>query len=359
MFSQLYRPKNTNQLSFNHNLTTKLENIGLQNYIIYGGSGSGKMTRVYCQLAKVFGDSVHNTKLQTYSLTKSVDVSYKNSNYHVEINPSNYGANDKNIICDFIGELAQMANVITNGLKVFVIKDADKLSYKAQAAMRNLVESTHRTARYILTCSNLNKVILPLRSRFILLRNPLPDKAVVTEILKSIAKECGVKTSTRAINIVITTGMRFTDMINLNHIINIFQLSYITGKYIRYETTFTRYADDLIKLIDSKFVPDNVDKIREIIYIIYVGNVDITNILIYLVKHYINTIVNEKYKYQIVELGAKYEVMMRRGNKEPLYLETFILNVINILMNEDLKRVKTIKIKSKKAVVATKKVKSI
>lgn len=350
MFSQLYRPKNIDQLSFNHDLTTKLQNIGLQNYIIYGSAGSGKLTRVYCQLSTIFGESVNNTKLQTYSLTKSVDVSYKTSNYHIEINPSNYGTNDKNIICDFIGELAQMANVMTNGLKVFIIKDADKLSYKAQAAMRNLVESTHRTARYILTCTNLNRIILPLRSRFILLRNSLPDKIVVSEILKSIAEKNGIKTSTRAINIVITTGIKFTDLINLNHIINIFQLSYITGKYIRYDTSFTRYVDELIELIDQKFVLENIEKIREIIYIIYVSNVNITTILIYLTKHYLSTIVNEKYKYQIVELGAKYESMMRRGNKEPLYLETFILNIVNILMKDDLQRVKVIKIKKFKSI---------
>lgn len=350
MFSQLYRPKNIDQLSFNHDLTTKLQHIGLQNYIIYGSAGSGKLTRVYCQLSKIFGESVNNTKLQTYSLTKSVDVSYKTSNYHIEINPSNYGTNDKNIICDFIGELAQMANVMTNGLKVFIIKDADKLSYKAQAAMRNLVESTHRTARYILTCTNLNRIILPLRSRFILLRNSLPDKIVVSEILKSIAEKNGIKTSTRAINIVITTGMKFTDLINLNHIINIFQLSYITCKYIRYDTSFTRYVDELIELIDQKFVLENIEKIREIIYIIYVSNVNITTILIYLTKHYLSTIVNEKYKYQIVELGAKYESMMRRGNKEPLYLETFILNIVNILMKDDLQRVKVIKIKKIKSI---------
>ena len=40
--------------------------------------------------------------------------------------------------------------------------------------------------------------------------------------------------------------MKFTYMINLNHVINIFQLSYITGKYIRYDTNFTRYADEVI-----------------------------------------------------------------------------------------------------------------
>lgn len=349
MYSQLYRPKNINQLSFNNDLTNKLKNIGLQNYIIYGNSGSGKLTRVYCHLANIFGNSVNNTKLQTYNLTKSVEVTYKSSNYHTEINPSNYGTNDKNIICDFIGELAQMPNIITNGLKVFIIKDADKLSHKAQVAMKTIIESTYRTARYIFTCTNLNKIILPLQSRFILLRNPLPSNNVIIDILKSIANECGIKTSTRAINIIINTGIKFTNAINLNHIINIFQLSYITGKYIRYDTNFTKYADELINLIDKKVTPDNIDKIREIIYIIYVSNVNMTNILKYITYYYINTISNDIYKYKIIDFGAKYETLMHKGNKEPLYLETFILNIINILMNNDIKRVKPIKkIKIKK-----------
>ena len=61
MYSELYRPKNLDELSFNNNLTKKLKNISLQNFIIYGNHGSGKMSRVYCHFAKIFNESVYQT----------------------------------------------------------------------------------------------------------------------------------------------------------------------------------------------------------------------------------------------------------------------------------------------------------
>ena len=66
MYSNLYRPKNIDELSFNNNLSNKLKHIGLHNYIIHGCAGSGKLTRVYCQLADIFGKT-SVTKTLTFS----------------------------------------------------------------------------------------------------------------------------------------------------------------------------------------------------------------------------------------------------------------------------------------------------
>lgn len=348
MYSQLYRPKNLDELSFNNNLTKKLKNISLQNFIIYGNHGSGKMTRVYCHLAKIFNESVYQTRLHIHSLTKSIDVTYKASNYHIEISPGDYGSNDKTIICDFLGELASMANVITNDVKVFVIKNADKLSYKAQNALRNMLESTYKTARYIFTCTNINGVIEPLRSRFLLLRNPLPNRIDVNKILKNIGSKTGIKTSTRAINIIIENSIKLTGMINLSYIINIFQMSYINGKYVRYDINFTQYIDDLINLMQKKFTLSLVNEIRENIYTIYVSNIDMNIVLTYIMRYFMRFIHNDIYRYKIIEDAAKYQHFMVNGNKEPIYLEAYIMNIIDILQKKDVEKYNSKKIKIKK-----------
>ena len=348
MYSNLYRPKNIDELSFNNNLSNKLKHIGLHNYIIHGCAGSGKLTRVYCQLADIFGKSVNNVKIEKYNLNKNLEITYKTSNYHIEINPSKYNTNDKNIICNFIGELAVMSNIITNSFKVFIIKDVDKLSNKAQLALKNIIDATYKTSKYILTSVNLNKVILSLKNRFILLRNPLPNNNEVINILKNISNKSGIKTSTRAINIIINNSINSTNSINLINIINLFQLSYITGKYSKYVINNTKYIDDLILVIDKKFIIDNINKIRELIYIIYVNNTNISYVISYITNYYIGIINDNFYKYKILELGAKYENKMQKGNKIPLYLETFILNIINVFMKNDITKTKTKIIKIKK-----------
>ena len=68
----------------------------------------------------------------------------------------------------------------------------------------------------------------------------------------------------------------------------------------------------------------------------------------YITNYYIGIINDNFYKYKILELGAKYENKMQKGNKIPLYLETFILNIINVFMKNDITKTKTKIIKIKK-----------
>ncbi len=354
MIGKIYCPKKLDELSFNTDVTQKLKSIKLQNFIIYGCPGSGKLTRVYCHLAEIFGKGVYNNQLHTYNLNKGVDIMYKISNYHVEICPSDYGTKDKDIIINFIGELAESHNIITHGVKIFLIKDADRMSYKAQTILRNIIEKTTKTARYIFTCKNINKIIHPLKSRFYILRNPLPNHNDTVNILKYLGNKIGSKTSTRAINIIIQSSLKLTNMINLSYVINIFQLSYISGKYIKYEFNFTQYIDKLINNIEKKFSVTNIQTIREIIYNIYTSNINLTIVIKYIVDHFINRVEDIKYKFKIIQDASRYQHLMCSGNKEPLYLEAFILSIMDIL--EHTSMIET-KLSSKKNIKTINKIK--
>jgi DNA polymerase III delta prime subunit len=49
--------------------------------------------------------------------------------------------------------------------KVVLLDEADYLSHNAQAALRGVMEEYHETARFILTCNLLNKIMPALHSR--------------------------------------------------------------------------------------------------------------------------------------------------------------------------------------------------
>jgi replication factor C subunit 3/5 len=347
MYTKIYKPKKLNELNFNEDITYKLYNIGLQNILIYGSKGSGKKTRINCYLENIFGESIYETKLNTYTSNKNITISYKISNYHYEINPSNCGTKDKDIIVELIGNLALSKNILTNKHKVFIINETEKLTKKAQLCLRNIIEKSYNTSKFILICNDLTKIIISLKDRFYLIRNPIPKKENVYEILKLISEKTKIKTSTRAINTIIENSSKLSNILDLSYIINIYQISYITNKYVKYIPNFTFYIDSLINiLIDKKLNLNISNQIRELIYNIYVSNVDISMVFKYITIFLLKNINEMNHKIKIINEASKYQAKMCMGNKEPLYLEAFIYKLINIIKKIDNIKIKKIKIKN-------------
>lgn len=335
MLSNIYFPKSLDELSFNDELTKKIKNIvknGFQQNLIFNGiRSSGKKTRINCLLYELFGEPIYKLKIETYNLNKNVDIIYKSSNYHIEISPGDYNIHDKYIITDFIHKLAETSNIITNSYKIFIILNADKLSEKAQYALKSMIEKTYKTSKFIMTTKNYTRLIKPLRNIFLVLRCRIPKDDEISKILKNISAKVNIKTNTRSLNVIINTSKKIDKISDLLHAINIFQLSYVENRYGKYENKITGNIDNLINLIDNENDNlKNINQIRDAIYLIYTSNINITFIFTYILNHYLATIDEINVKSKILNSAAKYEYLMNLGNKEPLYLEAFILNIIYI-----------------------------
>lgn len=57
------------------------------------------------------------------------------------------------------------SRTIDDKLKIVILDEADFISINGMAALRNIIESTHQTTRYILTANYPEKIIAPLHSR--------------------------------------------------------------------------------------------------------------------------------------------------------------------------------------------------
>lgn len=107
--------------------------------IFSGGAGVGKTT-----LAKIL---IHALKLDEYDV--------------LELNASATNSVDavREKITNFVSTMP------FGTFKVVLLDEADYLSPNAQAALRNLMESFHESARFILTCNYPHKIIPALHSR--------------------------------------------------------------------------------------------------------------------------------------------------------------------------------------------------
>ena len=222
-----YRPRKLEKLSFNADLTAQLQKIAaaveIPHMLFYGPSASGKKTRVMALLRQIFGTGVEKVKLDHRRFKtpskRNVDITMISSNYHVEVNPSDAGLNDRYVVQEVIKEMAQSHSLSTlawtkNGnsnpednssssslpdskkpmhrqFKVLVLSDVDSLSHQAQASLRRTMEKYASSCRLILICRSPCRVIAPVRSRCLGIRVPSPTNEEITEGLFHVAKKEG------------------------------------------------------------------------------------------------------------------------------------------------------------------------
>lgn len=164
IWTERYRPQSLNEYVGNEDVKLKisksLESGDIQNLLLHGGAGQGKTT-----LAKIIAKHL------------DADLLYIN-------------ASDENSI-DVLRDKVK-GFVSTSGFskwKLVILDEADFLTVNFQAALRGILETYSKTARFILTCNYVEKIIDPIQSRLTYFHIAPPDKKTVAlravEILKA------------------------------------------------------------------------------------------------------------------------------------------------------------------------------
>lgn len=129
--------------------------------------------------------------LKPESTTTTIEFSIFTSNYHIEMTPSDNDHNDRHIVQNVVKEIASNTNIESKsgrGFKVLIINEADKLTKEAQGGLRRTMEKYVKNCRMILLCTNVHRLINPIRSRCLNIRLPAPDSETIKGILSEIGK---------------------------------------------------------------------------------------------------------------------------------------------------------------------------
>jgi len=140
LWCERYRPSTMNDFVGNKHIKDKINSLineqDIPHLLFAGKAGTGKTT-----LAKL--------------LIKNIDCDY------LFINASDENSVDtiRNKIKGFVTTMG------FKGLKIVVLDEADYVSPNGQAALRNLMETFSKHARFILTCNYQERIIDPIISR--------------------------------------------------------------------------------------------------------------------------------------------------------------------------------------------------
>ncbi|WWC89748.1 uncharacterized protein L201_004674 [Kwoniella dendrophila CBS 6074] len=335
-----YRPRSLDELHYHPELSSRLRSLAASgdfpHILFYGPSGAGKKTRIMATLRELYGPGVEKLRIdQRVFVTPSnrkLDVNVVQSNYHIELTPSDVGMYDRVVIQDILKEIAQTQQVDLNAkqrFKVVIINEADALTRDAQAALRRTMEKYMNNMRLILCANSTSKIIAPIRSRCLLVRVAAPTDDEMTKVLQHVAKKERFQLPSTATKSILSTSQG-----NLRKALLVFeamkmQKPDLTGDIEvakpDWETYCSKIADSIIQEQSAQRLLDVRAKIYELL-----SHCIPPTVVLKTISDRIVDKVDDALKPQIIHWAAYYELRMRMGSKKIFHIEAFIAKVMTV-----------------------------
>jgi len=341
-----YSPKHNKELYFHKNVIEKLKIMSkdesIPHIIFYGPEGAGKKTIINMFLEMIYDKYVNDLVDSIYTVKGSgnttTQVTIKQSNYHIVIEPNNNNF-DRYLIQDVVKEYARRMplNVFTTkkSFKTVLINNIDNLPYYAQTSLRRTLEKYSSTCRFIMWSRSLSKVIDPLRSRCFCFQIKAPTKAQLFKFLLHITSQENIKlnlddASQENIKLNLDDYTNILDNCDNNIKKTLWSLDLLNCNQ-SYVTTYDETIDKIAHLLSSNKL-QSILLIREYIYNIMITNIDGTKIIKDILNNLLkNDDISFNDKIQITKNASKFEHNLIRGRREIIHLEAFITAVIFIL----------------------------
>lgn len=334
LFCDKYKPASLATVDYHQSQAVQLKNLigagDFPNLFIFGPSGAGKRTRVDLLLKEIYGPGAEKIHIQNECFEtpskRKIEIKTINSNYHIEVNPSEVGIYDKVVIQALIKNTASSALLhnFSQTFKTIVISNADRLTKDAQHALRRTMEENLSSCRLILCAESSSRIIAPIKSRCLLIRVAAPKPDEIAKILLQVsAKEkCdGFLTPQVAQQVAIESGrnlrraLLMMETMKSDYILN--------GRCTTIQPGWVQFIRKCAKKITEAQTVQQLVAVRAAFYELEAHLIPpelVFRILVNeLLKHG-----DIRVKTGLLELAAIYEHKMRLGSKRIYHFEAFV-----------------------------------
>lgn len=290
------------------NTLIKMDNL---NILFIGDIGSGKTTFLNATIREYY---------KNYTLTQYQDnILYINSLKEQGIN---YYRNDVKTFC-------QTCSSIKNKKKIIILDDIDIINEQSQQVFRNCIDKYSHNVHFISSCSNSQKVIESLQSRFTIIKIKPLQKHHLNQIMQKIIDAEHINISDAARDFILNVSNNNAKiLINymekfklLNQDINIdLATSVCTNISFFIFEQYTQFLQNLDLNSAVKLLYDIYDKGYSVMDILdnYFLFVKITNSL------------TEKQKYHIIPIICKYITIFHNIHEDEIELALFSNNLFSV-----------------------------
>lgn len=178
MWVEKYRPKTLDEVIDHKEVVAHLKQLikdpsTMPHLLFAGPPGNGKTSIALCIARQLFGK---NWRELTLELNASDERGIQ-------------------MVRERIKTYARLGTIREAPYRLIILDESDQMTGEAQTALRRIMETSSRTARFILICNYSSKIIEPIQSRCAIFRFSELQKDDVAGCLDSIAKKESVKLS--------------------------------------------------------------------------------------------------------------------------------------------------------------------
>ena len=315
LFLTKYQPQLFEQFNINSSVIdtlTELIKLNKLNILFIGDIGTGKTTFLNALIREYYkgipSESYVSNILQINSLKEQ---------------GINFCRNDVKTFC-------QTHSLVNEKKKIILLDDIDLIGEQSQQVFRNFIDKYSTNVHFIATCSNSQKVIETLQSRFIIIQINQPEMIQLKQLMNNIIISENLIISPEAQNFILNISNGSAKIL-INYLEKIkllnFQIDLQIADNICSNISFLLFEEYTRYLLNKQLCQS-----IKLIYEIYDKGYSVMDILDnYFIFVKFTNILNETQKYEIIPIICKYIAIFHNIHEDEIELVLFTNNIYNVL----------------------------